>query len=299
MYRLVFENQRPPRDPFVAGDRPVSLGRDSTCDLRLIENGVADRHAIIEAGPDGFHIRDLGSANRVRVNGQVIADHRLVVGDELEIGAVRLRFEMAHAAPQTRRKFDLMLWAAGVVIVLVLVGQAVVFHGIFSERRPKKMKMEAGKFSGNKPTEPEKAPPSVGLPPPSLAPLPPSRPPEVAQPAPAALNRMIQIVGISRVDAADGITLRIQAKARVASRDLDPKDVAVTVDFVVGTETRPVRVAVPAPWENFTTKSLTAHWAGTPALVRGYVVRTFYRKQLQDVQASSPELVSGTSTPSP
>ena len=106
MYRLVFQNREATRPAFVGGDAPVFIGRDATCTLRLTEGGVSDRHASIERRTDGYYLRDLGSANGVRVNSQRATEQRLVGGDEIELGGARLTFEIVHDPPPERRAFD-------------------------------------------------------------------------------------------------------------------------------------------------------------------------------------------------
>jgi pSer/pThr/pTyr-binding forkhead associated (FHA) protein len=75
------------------------MGRDADNTLPLPDDTtVSRRHARIEAVPEGtgFQIVDEGSSNGTYVNGQRIPagnSRILVVGDEIQIGASRLRFE--------------------------------------------------------------------------------------------------------------------------------------------------------------------------------------------------------------
>ena len=43
-------------------------------------------------------------------------------------------------------------------------------------------------------------------------------------------------------------------------------------------------------WENFSTKSFTVRFPGAPREFVGFVVRTYYRKQMQDIAAAPPSL---------
>ena len=65
----------------------ITLGRDKTCDFALADVAVSRRHAEVIAGPNGFYIRDLGSANGVRVN-QIKIDnpYLLTHSDRISIG---------------------------------------------------------------------------------------------------------------------------------------------------------------------------------------------------------------------
>jgi hypothetical protein len=79
---------------------------------------------------------------------------------------------------------------------------------------------------------------------------------------------MIKIVRVDQTDS----TLRIQVKAQVGERALDAGAVGVSVQCAGNI----VWLLVPADWENFTTRALTARACA------GAVVRTYYRKRLQD-----------------
>jgi pSer/pThr/pTyr-binding forkhead associated (FHA) protein len=67
----------------------ITLGRDNTCDITLAEVAASRKHAEVFPSPDGFYIRDLGSANGVIVN-QVRIDnpYLLVHGDRILIGGI-------------------------------------------------------------------------------------------------------------------------------------------------------------------------------------------------------------------
>jgi pSer/pThr/pTyr-binding forkhead associated (FHA) protein len=73
--------------------RRIVLGRDKACTIVLADVAASRRHAEVFPGPDGFYIRDLGSANGVIVN-QVKIDnpYLLVQGDRIEIGGTVIFF---------------------------------------------------------------------------------------------------------------------------------------------------------------------------------------------------------------
>jgi pSer/pThr/pTyr-binding forkhead associated (FHA) protein len=60
----------------------ISIGREKTCDIQLNDITISRRHAEIFSTPSGFHIRDLGSSNGVKVNQTRIANaYHLSSGD--------------------------------------------------------------------------------------------------------------------------------------------------------------------------------------------------------------------------
>ena len=80
--------------PIIALHRPVLLiGRHLECDVRLDSPKISRRHCCVAIAYDRVVIRDLGSRNQVRVNGQVIEEARLQSGDEVAIGPLLYRLE--------------------------------------------------------------------------------------------------------------------------------------------------------------------------------------------------------------
>ena len=71
----------------------ITLGRDKTCDIALADVAISRRHAEVVARPNGFYIRDLGSANGVRVN-QIKIDnpYLLAHSDRIMIGGIVIYF---------------------------------------------------------------------------------------------------------------------------------------------------------------------------------------------------------------
>ena len=74
-------------------DRPVVIGRLSSCDIPLGDPQVSRRHAEVRRDPEGFTVFDLGSTNGTVVNGAPVRERRLADGDELRIGSATIRFE--------------------------------------------------------------------------------------------------------------------------------------------------------------------------------------------------------------
>lgn len=100
------------------------IGRDAECHLRLPDDEISRKHAVIEERPDGLAIRDLGSLNGFQINQQTVREARLQDGALLEIGRTRLQFRVAtaQAGPSRRRVGWLQGWTA-VAVAAVLVGQ--------------------------------------------------------------------------------------------------------------------------------------------------------------------------------
>ncbi len=80
---------------FAVGDRPLVIGRSPDVDVTVNDSNVSRQHAEVWRTPEGIAIRDLGSTNGTVVNGQVIDAVSLSPRDEVSIGNVRFRIEMA------------------------------------------------------------------------------------------------------------------------------------------------------------------------------------------------------------
>ena len=300
MYRLVFQNRAAPKEPVVVELPSLVIGRDAGCNVQLVEPGVSGRHAAIERQTGGYYLHDLDSVGGVCVNGKPVRESRLASGDELEIGGARLRFEIIHGTGGKRRgrPVDLLQVLAITIVLLVIGGQVVLLSSMFSEERPRKVKLETALVTHTDQAAVAPAEPMVTNPLALSGPRPPAAAVALVPPVaePAVWNRMIRIARVDRSESGGTVSISIQAKAQVGERELSTGAVAICVQFatldgagssVVWRE--PIWLPIPQ-WENFSTKSFTARFPGAPREFVGFVVRTYYRKQMQDIAAAPPSL---------
>lgn len=71
---------------------PIVIGRDHGCDLLILHPSVSRRHCEIRREHGRHHVRDLGSTNTTRLNGQAVKFAELTDGDHLVIGESILKF---------------------------------------------------------------------------------------------------------------------------------------------------------------------------------------------------------------
>lgn len=77
----------------IALPSPISVvGRDADADIQIDLNTVSRFHFQVIYQSDGFRIRDLGSTNGTRVNGERIEDAPLDHGDTVHAGGVSMTF---------------------------------------------------------------------------------------------------------------------------------------------------------------------------------------------------------------
>jgi pSer/pThr/pTyr-binding forkhead associated (FHA) protein len=91
--------------PNILLDKPILLfGRHAECDVQLHSRKISRRHCCIAQVSDYLVVRDLGSTNGIRINGQRVAEGRLNGGDELAIGNFRYQVCWQTAADPPPRK---------------------------------------------------------------------------------------------------------------------------------------------------------------------------------------------------
>jgi pSer/pThr/pTyr-binding forkhead associated (FHA) protein len=73
-------------------DEVMRIGRGLGADLRLDENSVSRRHAIVVQDAEGVRILDDRSSNGTFVNGRRVEQAQLRSGDEVTLGRVALRY---------------------------------------------------------------------------------------------------------------------------------------------------------------------------------------------------------------
>ena len=68
------------------------VGRKEDCDLRLNHKSVSKMHCLIVKTDGLLLLRDLGSTNGTRVNGQPVRQAILQAGARLELGSLHMEF---------------------------------------------------------------------------------------------------------------------------------------------------------------------------------------------------------------
>jgi pSer/pThr/pTyr-binding forkhead associated (FHA) protein len=89
------------------GSRPIAITRDVTivgrkrgqCDVVLDHHGVSKLHCAIARTDGLLFIRDLGSTNGTKVNGQRVMRGALLPGDELAFGGIKFRVHLGPGDP--------------------------------------------------------------------------------------------------------------------------------------------------------------------------------------------------------
>jgi pSer/pThr/pTyr-binding forkhead associated (FHA) protein len=92
------------------GGQPITVDRDLTlvgrnrhvCDLHLNHSSVSKIHCLIVKTDGLLFIRDLGSSNGTRVNGQRVTRGALLPGDQLAFANLKFKIYLGPDKPQRR-----------------------------------------------------------------------------------------------------------------------------------------------------------------------------------------------------
>jgi transcriptional regulator with GAF, ATPase, and Fis domain len=89
-------------------DGEVTLGRDPTCAVPVIDPSVSRKHCVLRREDGRFQIKDLGSRNATMVNSVAVKEQWLHHGDEIAVGDSIFLFllEDEDRAPASRVEFD-------------------------------------------------------------------------------------------------------------------------------------------------------------------------------------------------
>jgi pSer/pThr/pTyr-binding forkhead associated (FHA) protein len=91
------------------GGRPIVVNRDITvvgrdqelCDLVIDKTSISKLHCVVVRTDGLLFIRDLGSTNGTKVNGQRVVRGALLPGDELAFAGEKFKVEIGPTRPQT------------------------------------------------------------------------------------------------------------------------------------------------------------------------------------------------------
>lgn len=104
---------------------PVRVGRSAGSDLQLEEPGVWDEHLQISLDTsDGFVLQAHANA-LVSINGQRVERAVLRNGDQIELGAVKLRFWLSEARQHGLGLSESLVWA---ILIGVSLGQIALIY---------------------------------------------------------------------------------------------------------------------------------------------------------------------------
>src|SRR5690606_38308283 len=90
--RLVMLTAPAPGAEYALSGDQLKIGRTEELDIWVNHRSISREHAVFEREEGAIVIRDLDSANGVRLNGEEISEAELRSGDIVELGQVRFRF---------------------------------------------------------------------------------------------------------------------------------------------------------------------------------------------------------------
>lgn len=105
---------------------PLRIGRAASSGLRLEEDGVWDQHAEIAFNPAVGLVLCAQSDALISVNGQSCREAVLRNGDEISLGALKLRFWLS---PTRQAAFRFREWLTWLTLAAITAGQLfLIYH---------------------------------------------------------------------------------------------------------------------------------------------------------------------------
>ncbi|MBM3988660.1 MAG: FHA domain-containing protein [Planctomycetes bacterium] len=89
-YSLRFENGERQGETLPIGGSSFTIGRRPGNGAQVSDASVSGRHAEFVVQPDGVLVRDLGSTNGTKIGSERISEHKLVHGDVVVLGSLKL-----------------------------------------------------------------------------------------------------------------------------------------------------------------------------------------------------------------
>jgi hypothetical protein len=106
---------------------PFVVGRNSTADLCLEQDGIWDRHLEFQLRiPDGFVLKAHPQA-LTNVNGQPVQQAFLRNGDLIEVGPLKIQFWLSETRQQGLRAREFLTWFA---LAALCAGQILLIYGL-------------------------------------------------------------------------------------------------------------------------------------------------------------------------
>ncbi len=104
---------------------PFTLGRGTSTNLQLEEDGVWDQHARLNFDRSTGITLSACQEALISVNGKPCREAVLRNGDELALGALRLRFSLG---PTRQRNSQVCEWLTWIALVAITAGQVVLIY---------------------------------------------------------------------------------------------------------------------------------------------------------------------------
>ncbi len=105
---------------------PFRLGRGANSDLRLEEAGVWDSHAELSLDAVGSFMLRAQSEALLAVNGRPCREVAMRNGDEIDLGALKLRFWIGPTRQRGLRLRECLVWST--IALITLAQLALVYR---------------------------------------------------------------------------------------------------------------------------------------------------------------------------
>lgn len=85
-YRLTLVSVANPAQKFKLGQANSLIGRNPGCDITIPDPSVSRQHCLLQLTERGLHAKDLNTVNGTKINGIVMKEGYINIGDKLTVG---------------------------------------------------------------------------------------------------------------------------------------------------------------------------------------------------------------------
>jgi hypothetical protein len=109
----------------VARRFPFRIGRAASADLQLEEDGVWDQHVELAFDPLKGFVVTANPKALAAINGEAVQEATLRNGDELGIGAIKIRFWLS---PTRQSSLRIREWSTWIAFALIAAAQLALIY---------------------------------------------------------------------------------------------------------------------------------------------------------------------------
>ena len=112
----------------------MAIGRSDQCDISVKDGSMSGRHAEVSKANGEIHVKDVGSANGIYVNGEKVDEAELYDGDIIRMGQTSIRVDIVGGKPRPGGGMSPKLAVGIIVGALALAASAVAIVLVFKKK---------------------------------------------------------------------------------------------------------------------------------------------------------------------
>ena len=85
-YKLILVSVDSPAQRLKISQASSLIGRNPACDITIVHSSISRQHCLLQMTDRGLHVKDLDTTNGTKVNGIVLKEGYINIGDKLTLG---------------------------------------------------------------------------------------------------------------------------------------------------------------------------------------------------------------------